>query len=282
MADEDEVSRDRSAMTEPSNQAAPQAPPASTNNESSSASTYSRVPSKSPQQDPPPPLESAAKPPPFESQPMTTSSSSSSLPPEQQMETTSASPYGTRSRNRTGNPRPNYAEDRELDMEYEWTSGKKSQGNSASVVMNNLLSGESDKASTGSTRRSSAAATNGFTSSNKAAIPNMQNSSLPGMSTFSAYPDPNLVATPPAPTRKRKAPGSGPVASNTTTSMQQTSVAGVSRRNAIPPQSSKLRTTNLLTFDGCQGYLKNGKLKADDGTILSVNGEFHSGKRPLL
>lgn len=28
------------------------------------------------------------------------------------MDTTGASPYGTRSRNRTGNPRPNYAEDR--------------------------------------------------------------------------------------------------------------------------------------------------------------------------
>ena len=271
-------------MTEPSNQAALQARPASTNNESSSTSTststYSRVPSKSPQQDPPPPPESATKPPLLESQPMTTSSSSSSVPPEQHMETTSASPYGTRSRNRTGNPRPNYAEDREVDMEYEWTSGKKSQGNPGSTMLNNLQAGESDKASTGSTRRSSAAASNGLMSSTKAALPNVQNSNLPGMSTFSAYPDPNLVTTPPAPTRKRKAPGIGPVASHTTANLQQNSATGVSRRNAVPPQSSKLRTTNLMTFDSCQGYLKNGKLKADDGTILAVNGKFPYSECP--
>ncbi len=29
-----------------------------------------------------------------------------------------------------------------------------------------------------------------------------------------------------------------------------------------------------MTFETCQGYLKNGKLKADDGTVLAVNGVF--------
>lgn len=28
-----------------------------------------------------------------------------------------------------------------------------------------------------------------------------------------------------------------------------------------------------MTFDNCQGYLKSGKLKADDGTVLAVNGK---------
>jgi hypothetical protein len=32
------------------------------------------------------------------------------------------------------------------------------------------------------------------------------------------------------------------------------------------------RESNMLTFENCQGYLKNGKLKADDGTVLAVNG----------
>ena len=30
-----------------------------------------------------------------------------------------------------------------------------------------------------------------------------------------------------------------------------------------------------MTFESCQGYLKNGKLKADDGTILAVNGRWN-------
>src|ERR1700760_4678107 len=54
-----------------------------------------------------------------QSQPMTaTASSSSSLPPPLENGDNAASGYGTRSRNRTGG-RPNYAEDKELDLEIE-------------------------------------------------------------------------------------------------------------------------------------------------------------------
>ena len=273
MADEDGANRDRSAMTEPSNQPPPQARPASTNNESASTSIYSRVPSKSPQQSSLPLPESAAKAPLIESQPMTTSSSSSSLPAEQHVDTISASPYGTRSRNRTGNQRPNYAEDRELDMEYEWASSRKSQGNSVAAMPSSLPSGDGDKASAGSTRHSSTSAPNGLTSSNKAAVLSTQTNNIPGLSTFFAYSEPNVAPTTTAPTRKRKAPGSGPMSSHASTVAPQVSAVGISRRNGIPSQARRLRVTNLMTFDNCQGYLRNGKLKADDGTILAVNGE---------
>ena len=261
-------------MSEPSNQSAPQVRPASKNNDSASTSIPSCVPSKSPQQNPPPPPESMAKTAFLESQPMTTSSSSSSLPPDQQIDTTGASPYGTRSRNRTGNTRPNYAEDRELDMEYEWASGKKSQGALGSTMPSNLQSGESDKASAGNTRRSSTAALNGLTTSNKTTIPNPQNNNIPGMSSFSVHPDYNVASAVPVPTRKRKAPGSGPVASYTPPIATQAPPSAMSRRNGASSQSSRLRPTNLMTFESCQCYLKNGKLKADDGTILAVNGMF--------
>jgi hypothetical protein len=30
----------------------------------------------------------------------------------------------------------------------------------------------------------------------------------------------------------------------------------------------------MLTFENSQGYLKDGKLKADDGTILGIDGEW--------
>lgn len=29
-----------------------------------------------------------------------------------------------------------------------------------------------------------------------------------------------------------------------------------------------------MSFENSQGYLKNGKLKADDGNVLSVNGMY--------
>jgi len=35
---------------------------------------------------------------------------------------------------------------------------------------------------------------------------------------------------------------------------------------------ARTRETNMLSFETCQGYLKNGKLKADDGTLLALNG----------
>lgn len=272
MADEDGSTHDRPAMTDKSNQPVPQARPASFNNESTSNSTPSSVLSKSPQHKIPPLPEAAVKSAIPESQPMTTSSSSSSLPPDQHADTAGASPYGTRSRNRTGNPRPNYAEDREQDMEYEWSSGKKSHSASGSALSNNYPSVDSERASTGNTRRSSATAPNGTVPNTKAPIPFVQSTIMPGMSSFSAYPDPNVAPVPSAPSRKRKAPGNAPLSGQPSSTMAQTAVSNLSRRNVGPSPTSRLRPTNLMTFENCQGYLKNGKLKADDGTVLAVNG----------
>ena len=274
MADEEEANRDRLAVTGPSNHHAPQPPPTSTNNESApaSASTHSPAPFKSPRQNSVPPLEAAAKPPLPESQAMTTSSSSSSLPTEPQLDTTGPSPYGTRSRNRTGNARINYAEDREVDADYEWTSSKKPQGTSGSAVSATLPSGDGDRVSAGSTRRSSATALHGLASNNKATIPNLQNADLPGMSTFSAYPDPNITSAPPASTRKRKAPGSGHAASHTTALAGQSAALSNSKRNGSSP-FARGHKANLMTFEGSQGFLMNGTLQSDDGTVLAVNGE---------
>ena len=271
MAEEEEASRDRLAVTEPSNHPASQPTPTTTNNESASASTHSPVPSKSPRQNSVPPLEPSPKPPIPESQAMTTSSSSSSLPPEPQPETTGPSPYGTRSRNRTGNARINYAEDREVDADYEWTSSKKPQGNSGSAASAALPPGDSDKVSAGNTRRSSATALNGLVPNNKGAFPTPQNTDLPGMSTFSAYPDPHAASAVPASTRKRKTPGTGHAASHTTALTAQSAALGSSKRNSASLLARGIKA-NLMTFESCQGYLTNGTLQSDDGTVLAVNG----------
>ena len=261
-------------MGDPLKHPAPHSRPASAKNESGSASLPPRVSSKSPPRNPHMPTLSAAKSTIFESQPMTATSSSSSMPSDQPasnpMDTTGASPYGTRSRNRTGNPRINYAEDREVEMEYEWSSSKRPHVISGPSMPNSAQPGDGDKPSTANTRRSSTTAPIALPTNNKASLPSVQKDHLPGMSSFSVNPEPNTA--PPVPSRKRKAPGNGPATSHTSSAVTQTPTPGISRRIAGVPNSKASRETNLMTFETCQGYLKNGKLKADDGTVLAVNG----------
>ena len=264
-------------MADPPKHPTPHSRPASTKNDSGFASLPPRESSKSPQRNPHPPNLSAAKSANLESQPMTATSSSSSMPSDQHannaMDTTGGSPYGTRSRNRTGNPRPNYAEDREPEMEYELSSTKRPPAGSGLSVSHTAQSGDGDKPSIANTRRSSTTTPITFPTNNKASLPSVQKDHLPGMSSFSVNPDPNTVPT--APSRKRKAPGNGPATSQTSSAVTQTPTSGISRRTAIVPNPKASRETNLMTFETCQGYLKNGKLKADDGTVLAVNGEFN-------
>ena len=261
-------------MVDPLKHAAPHSRPASVNYESGSTSIPPGLSSKSPQHNPHLPTLSAAKSTNLESQPMTTTSSSSSIPSDQQpnhsMDTTGVSPYGTRSRNRTGNSRINYAEDREVEMEYEWSSTRKLHTGSGPSMPNSAQSADGDKPSVANTRRSSTTAPIVLPTNNKAPPASVQKDHLPGMSSFSVNPEPSTAAS--APSRKRKAPGNGPATSHTSSAITQTPAPSISRRTASVPNPKATRETNLMTFENCQGYLKNGKLKADDGTLLAVNG----------
>ncbi len=275
-------------MADPLKHPAPHSRPASAKNESGFASSLPpRVSSKSPQHNSHLPSHSAAKSTNLESQPMTATSSSSSMPSDQQannaMDPTGASPYGTRSRNRTGNPRPNYAEDREVEMEYEWSSAKRPHAGPGPSIPNTAPSGDSNKPSAANTRRSSTTAPIAPPTNSKAPLPTFQKDHLPGMSSF--FVNPESSTAPPAPSRKRKAPGNGPNPSHTSSAVTQTPAPSISRRTAGVPNSKASRETNLMTFENCQAYLKTGKLKADDGTVLAVNGTFNllaiSSYRPI-
>lgn len=223
----------------------------------------------------PQPTQSCAVPTkPLESQPMTATSSSSSDPSVKAAASSDAnapSPYGTRSRNRTGAARPNYAEDRETEMDYDYTGPSKRQSLLSTTSIANAQSSGSDRPSGVSTRRASgangtAAATNGTTASIA------HKDYIPGLSTFSA--NPNISVAPQTASKKRKAPGGAPVSiSNHTGSSASIGSQTTTRRASTAVNASGgSRETNMLSFEYCQGYLKNGKLKADDGTLLSVNG----------
>lgn len=210
----------------------------------------------------------------LESQPMTKTSSSSSVPSGMAVNTADnagPSPYGTRSRNKAGNARPNYAEDREMDVESDWAAAKKSQASAGAGSSGQALAGDSDKSTGVNTRRSSNT-TPASAAANKAGPTGNAKDGIPGMSSFSLNAEAHASPIP-ATSKKRKAPGGGVAASTASHNSGQATSHGASRRAATAVSSARYRETNMLTFENSQGYLKDGKLKADDGTNLSINGE---------
>ena len=207
-----------------------------------------------------------------ESQPMTASNSTSSNPSANDgvgSGTGAATPYGTRSRNRTGTSRPNYAEDKELDTEFEVAASSK-EGRKATRGADPTLVMTLDPGRSANNARKN----QGPEVDQIVAVQNHYKEPIPGTSTFSANP----TTTAPAgqPSKKRKA--NGPPATNGLQPQMQIpnqgTVSAVTRRASIAAQGLVgSRETNMLSFDDCGSRLKDKKLFADDGTVLEVNGE---------
>jgi hypothetical protein len=187
-----------------------------------------------------------------------------------------AAPYGTRSRNRTGASRPNYAEDKELDHLIE-ANGKITKSAppkaAATPAAVDFEPADNERHSNNQARRGFAAV-NANVSDLNGNTP-VARDLIPGTSTFSANPSVN--GTGPAPqSKKRKQPGG-----NTTISAPHVANNLISR---IPRSSAGARQhqeTNMMTFEGCGARLTaNKELKADDGTILAVNGTYPESSLP--
>ena len=186
---------------------------------------------------------------------------SNSGSPEVEYEATASAPYGTRSRQRTSGQRPNYAEDKDMDVDTE-TNGVQPAGKAGSSRKSGTplskMPIEADDDS-GPRRGFSAINTTPKSTSQSAA----SKDPIPGTSTFASSPGTTV------PSKKRKQPGSSTVpalSSAQTATSRLKSAVNASRR----PQPE----TSMMSFDHCQGYLNpNGQLKADDGTSLAVNGE---------
>ncbi len=201
------------------------------------------------------------------SQPMTSSTSTSSHQSQKDAAAAAAgpSPYGTRSRNRPGVTRPNYAEDTEIDFELSAPPANGGTGKSAV---------HTDRTSKSPPNGNGIQSSNPVGKRKKSIVNGTPNSAvskdadIPGTSTFSAMPDPNAGPTNP---KKRKAAhspssGKGHAAATQTTSHTTT------RRATNAAAVHAHRETNMLFFGKCKGLLKDGKLEADDGTVLAVNG----------
>lgn len=206
-----------------------------------------------------------------ESQPMTASNSTSSNPSAKEVASGAAGaiPYGTRSRNRTGTSRPNYAEDKELDAEFEIPSSSK-ETNGRRGARSIDPSNVADSGGPADVPRKIPA----LETEQALTVQSHYKEPIPGTSTFSANPS----ATGPSHNSKKRKATSQP-----TTFQSQLQIPG---QNATAPQAvtrrasmaaqvvAGFRDSNMLSFDNCAGRLSGQRLVADDGTILEVNGMF--------
>lgn len=242
---------------------------------------------------------------------------------------TAANPYGTRSRNRTGNSRINYAEDRDLDMDIFELYPDRREGGEAKKGSSKQAAASASSATTQAATPSSSSPTNGAsqpaprtavngtsaattvtstsTSTSRKPLPTIDDSrkghSYNGTKDQQARqpstsPAANGAATTtttngPTKSKKRKAdPAAIASSSQTPTSAANSSTSHNKRvkttsndnnGNSKTPTNgpvSDLGTaagygeTNLLTFENTKAMPKDGKMVADDGTVLEVNGKL--------
>ncbi|CZS94539.1 related to PHD finger protein [Rhynchosporium agropyri] len=200
-----------------------------------------------------------------ESHPATSSNSTSANQSIKDPAANGAGPavvYGTRSRNRTGNPRPNYAEDKEMDAEFELgPSVKETNGRKATKVVDSSTLTDAEQTHFPSKLL------NGAESENVSALQNIHKDPIPGTSTFSANPTTNGGHS-----KKRKAATQAPQNQAQLPVPTQSMPQAATRRTTMAVYTgSVIEDSNMLSFGTCGGRLKNSKLVADDGTVLEVN-----------
>lgn len=195
--------------------------------------------------------------------PQTTQASSNARSASSQIGTiddsmTDMATYGTRSRNRAGNARPNYAEDQEMDFEMSSAAATKKRASNGLAPAPQGV--EEAKRTEDFTR---------FIAVNEFA----------GKESTPGAPGPAASSS-----KKRKAAGGLPQQAQTPPT-STTPAPTVLRKSGMSASSTMARETNVMTFTKHKSCLnKKGELVADDGTKLAVNGKpppFCTGFREI-
>jgi len=181
------------------------------------------------------------------------------------------SPYGTRSRNRTGNSRPNYAEDKDQELDFDYPAPKKTNEAKKSTRLSNVST-----ATSSDTQRANGPP-------RKTTAPDEVKNSTPQTApkeSASTSQDPaaqmaNGSAAASQPPKKRKVGAqSGNGESQHQGTSQSTTVVAASKRLAAQAQNANgYAPTNMLSFENIKSMPKDGKMIADDGTVLAPNGK---------
>ena len=182
--------------------------------------------------------------------------------------TDTASPYGTRSRNRTGTSRPNYAEDKDIDTDvYDYYHDKKDHDSKkSSRQASAAANGDAPPRGGANSRKAGTDEAKAGQSANASKEQQTGASSNASTTTHSTGPS--------QPTRKRKAANqsagsTGQGASANGSSKKATTASG-------PTTGISWPETNMLTFDDCKARPVDGRMVADDGTVLEANGNMLS------
>lgn len=189
--------------------------------------------------------------------------------------------YGTRSRNRTSNARPNYAEDQDMDFEFAAPPTKPAPAKSASTSETR----RNQQAATDPKRGIPDSSSTRLNSANESDQPEKSPSSgkdpIPGTSTFSTNPP-----------KKRKAGGGTTIVTTSGTSTSgavasaQPSTKRQSAKSGYVPPANMSRESNMMTFEKSKATLRKGALVADDGSSLRIDGKLRlltiSSKQQLL
>lgn len=173
--------------------------------------------------------------------------------------------YGTRSRNRGGNARPNYAEDKDIEMDvYDYYHDGKKDGD-----------GPGKKSSRQASINGGVEATRASVVSRKAgaddakAAPSQNGHKDQGSNGTTGASQATTQTQPTGASqtsRKRKA-AAGATPSSTVVSARKASGAAQNPGTTWPD-------TNMLSFDNCKARTDNGRMVADDGTVLEANGKL--------
>jgi hypothetical protein len=180
-----------------------------------------------------------------------------------------AAPYGTRSRNRPGRSRPNYAEDTEMDFEM---TAAPTNGHVADPPSQTSVAAESGQpGGVGGKKGAVPAPVNASwgNSGSNSKDDNPANPNIPGASAAPPPANPPVAAQPPVKRRKNAAPTNG-----NHQAAAAPSQSGAKRGNHVMVAASSARESNMLTFENTGAILKDGRMKADDGQTVSINGKF--------
>jgi hypothetical protein len=198
---------------------------------------------------------------PLQSQPMLAATSASSH------EEPTIAPYGTRSRNRPGRSRINYAEDVEMDFEM---APAAANANTSEAQTRGSVATDSGQLPGVAGKKGSGAGQAQASWGNTAPTPkdNPPNVNIPGTSSFAANPS---DSTAPAPKRRKNA--ANHAAHGNHANAAAPSQGGARRAHSAVVAANSTRESTIMTFEKTGAILQNGQLEADDGRTVAINGE---------
>lgn len=197
--------------------------------------------------------------------------SDSVQPSRKGSEEAAAAPYGTRSRNRPGRSRINYAEDTEMD--FEMTAPAATNGNASETPSRSPVAAESGQLLGVGGKKGAGAGQGSAPWGNSGSNLKDTQANL-SISGSSAATPTTLTSTAQSATKRRKNAAKDAANGTQASAAAPSQTAKRGAQVQAPVSAPYSRESNMMTFEFSGAALKNGSLQADDGQTVSVNGKF--------